>query len=71
MRAKSIALIEHRVTAVVAETSADDDDTRIERVLIEIIEEDDPAPEGKQPDMANGGVAEHVSGSGTTELTSR
>ena len=49
MRAKSIALIEHRVTAVVAETSADDDDTRIERVLIEIIEEDDPAPEGSSP----------------------
>ena len=55
MRAKSIALIEHRVTAVVAETSADDDDTRIKRVLVDITEEGDLTPEGKQPDTARGG----------------
>ena len=54
LRARSIALIEHRVTAVIAETSADDDDTRIKRVLVDITEEGDLTPEGKQPDTAGG-----------------
>lgn len=44
LRAESVALIEHRVTVVVAETSADDDDTRIKRVLVSIDHDDEPDP---------------------------
>lgn len=41
LRTKSVELIEHRVTVVIAETSADDDETRIKRVLVSIEEDAD------------------------------
>lgn len=53
LRAKSVELIEHWVTAVIAETSTDDDDARVKRVLVSIEEDAD-----HQPDPAPGDDAD-------------